>query len=225
MKRRRTFVDRGDAGRQLATALKGYDGDDVVVLAIPRGGVILGYEVAQRLNARLDILVPRKLRAPKNPELAIGAVTEDDIVQLNARLVAYLNVSRRYIDAECALQRAEIRRRTAFYRGDSPFPTLTGRVIIIVDDGIATGSTIRAALTSVRTHAPRSMVLAVPVAPQSTIRELERDADRIVCLMTPEPFFAIGQFYQAFPQTSDAEVTRLLRLNLSEQDRHSSVPQ
>jgi predicted phosphoribosyltransferase len=218
------FEDRVDAGTQLAAALAVYAGDDVVVLGIPRGGVVVGYEVARRLDARLDVLVPRKLRAPSNPELAIGAVTEDGTVQLNARLVAYLDVPQRYLDAECARQRREIQRRVARYRGDAPFPTLTDRVVIVVDDGIATGSTIRAALASIRTHAPRAVVLAVPVAPPATISELARDADRVVCLATPEPFFAIGQFYRAFPQTSDAEVTRLLRLNRGESDRPATAP-
>lgn len=217
------FEDRVDAGTQLATALEGYAGGDVVVLGIPRGGVVLGYEVARRLRAPLDVIVPRKLRAPSNPELAIGAVTEDGTVQLNARLIAYLDVSQRYLETETARQREEIQRRVARYRGDAPFPTLTDRVVIIVDDGVATGSTVRAALASIRTHAPREVVLAVPVAPPATVQELARVADRVVCLATPEPFFAIGQFYRAFPQTRDAEVTRLLQVNRAELDRHAGV--
>ena len=149
---------------------------------------------------------------------------EDGTVQLNARLIAYLDVPQRYIEAETTRQREEIQRRVARYRGDAPFPTLTGRVVIIVDDGIATGSTVRAALASIRTHAPREVVLAVPVAPPATVQELARVADRVVCLETPKPFFAIGQFYRAFPQTSDAEVTRLLRLNRGEPDRPAAAP-
>lgn len=210
------FSDRVEAGKMLTSALMDYAGGDAVVLAIPRGGVVVGYEVANKLRLCLDLIVPRKIGAPHNPELAIGAVTEDGIVMIENRLVEYLGVSRSYIEEECDMQRLEIIRRLKRYRGDLPYPNLQGRVVIIVDDGIATGATIRAALASVRKKGPQSVVIAVPVAPLSTIRGLEEAADRVVCLSTPEPFFAVGQFYRNFPQTSDGDVKRLLRLNREE---------
>jgi len=212
------FSDRVVAGNRLASALMDYAGGDAVILAIPRGGVVVGYEVAHKLKLRLDIIVPRKIGAPHNPELAIGAVTEDGTIMLDHRLVEYLGVSESYIEGECDRQRLEIKRRLKRYRGDAPYPNLKGRVVIIVDDGIATGSTIRAALASIRKKDPKSVVIAVPVAPPSSIRDLEKEADRVICLSTPEPFFAIGQFYRDFLQTSDEEVKRLLRLNREEFD-------
>jgi predicted phosphoribosyltransferase len=210
------FTDRVEAGKMLAAALTDFAGGATIVLAIPRGGVVLGYEIAKELRHPLDVIVPRKLGAPSNPELAIGAVTEDGIVMLDQRLVAYLGVSERYIEEECERQRLEITRRLHRYRGDAPYPNLAGRTVILVDDGIATGATVRAALASIRKKDPTSIVLAVPVAPLSTMRELEDDADHVVCLQTPHPFYAIGQFYRDFPQTSDEEVIRLLQRNREE---------
>ena len=136
---------------------------------------------------------------------------------LDQRLVEYLKVPNSYIEKECDRQQLEIKRRLKLYRGDTPYPNLKGRVVIIVDDGIATGATIKAALASIRKKDPKSIIIATPVAPPSTIKELERDADRVVCISTPEHFFAIGQFYREFPQNSDEEVKRLLQLNREEQ--------
>ena len=210
------FSDRVEAGKMLAAALMDYAEGAAIVLAIPRGGVVLGYELANKLRLRLDIIVPRKLRAPHNPELAIGAITEDGIIMLDHRLVEYLAVSESYIEEESRRQRLEITRRLQRYRGDVPYPNLEGRAIILVDDGIATGATIRAALASIRKKEPKSIVLSVPVAPPSIIKDLERDADYIVCLSMPEPFYAIGRFYRDFPQTNDEEVIRLLQRNREE---------
>jgi predicted phosphoribosyltransferase len=212
------FSDRVDAGKKLASSLMEYAGRDVVVLAIPRGGVVVGYEVAHKLQLHLDIIVPRKIGAPQNPELAIGAVTEDGTIMLDHRLVEYLGVSKSYIEEACKRQRLEITRRLRLYRGDTPYPNLKGRVVIIVDDGIATGATVKAALASIRKKDPKLIVIATPVAPLSTIKELERDADRVVSISIPERFFAIGQFYKDFPQNSDEEVKRLLQLNREEHE-------
>ena len=206
------FVDRVDAGRRLASALKDLVDKDAAVLAIPRGGVVVGYEVAKALDLPLDIIIPRKIGAPSNPELAIGAMTEDGTVLLDERIVESLRVSEEYIRQESEAQKLEIQRRLTLYRGDVPYPILENRSVIIVDDGIATGSTMKAALVSVRNRGARSVVVAIPVGPPSTIRELEEKADMVVCLRTPEPFYAIGQFYANFAQTLDEQVTRLLKL-------------
>jgi predicted phosphoribosyltransferase len=204
------FANRVDAGRRLASALDKFAESDAIVLAIPRGGVVVGYEIARKLNLSLDIVVPRKIGAPHNPELAIGAVTEDGTIQLNNNLVQYLSVSKDYIEQACEQQRLEITRRLKRYRGDIPYPNLTKRIVIIVDDGVATGATIQAALASIRKKKPALIVVAIPVAPPSIIEDLQKKADRVICLSIPEFFSAVGQFYRNFRQTSDEEVKRLL---------------
>lgn len=214
------FNNRVEAGKKLASELKAYAEKDTVVLAIPRGGVVVGYEVARLLEVALDIIVPRKIGAPMNPELAIGAVTEDGTIIVDRRLVEYMGVPESYIKEESERQRAEIRRRLRLYRGDYPYPNLKDRGVIIVDDGIATGATVKAALASVRKRGVKSVVVAIPVGPLSTIEELKEDADSVVCLSTPEPFYAIGQFYEDFDQVSDDEVIRLLKLSRSESEGH-----
>jgi len=211
-----TFNDRVDAGRRLALALSGYKGRDLVVLAIPRGGVVVGYEVARELNVPLDVVIPHKIGAPGNPELAIGAVTQDGTTILDRELVRYLQVPDSYLRREIESQIREINRRITRYRGDRSMPTLNGKVVIIVDDGVATGATVRAAIRSIRKQNPSSIVVAVPVGPSDTIEQLRREADDMVCLSTPEPFLAIGQFYRHFDQTSDEEVVRLLELSKKE---------
>jgi len=176
----------------------------------------VGYEVAHALRIPLDIIIPRKIGAPGNPELAIGAVTEDGTIILDRKIVEYLTVSRAYIEEESRRQLLEIERRLRLYRGLVPYPNLENRRVIIIDDGVATGSTIKAALASVRKRGAKSIVIAVPVGSPSTIMELEEEADRVVCLSTPEPFYAIGQFYTNFTQTTDEEVIRLLKLSREE---------
>lgn len=188
-------------------------GKGAVVLAIPRGGVVVGFEVAHALNISLDLIIPRKIRAPDNPELAIGALTEDGTVILDDELVKYLQVSEEYVREESERQRLEIERRLKLYRGDAPYPSLKNREVVIVDDGIATGSTMKAAVASVRMRGAKTILVAVPVGPFSSIEELKREADNVICLYTPEPFHAIGQFYEDFTQTSDEEVRRLLMLS------------
>jgi putative phosphoribosyl transferase len=204
------FANRVEAGKRLASALAESVSKDGIVLAIPRGGVVVGFEIARALGLSLDVIVPRKIGAPYNPELAIGAITEDGTIILDKDLVKQLGVSKAYIKKESERQRLEIQRRLILYRGDIPRPKLKDREVIVVDDGIATGSTMKAALASVRKSGAKTVVVAVPVGPPSTIKELEKQADRVVCLYTPEPFYAIGEFYEDFAQIENDEVTELL---------------
>ena len=210
------FSDRKEAGEILAEKLEKLRLENPVVLAIPRGGVVVGYEVARKLKAPLDVIVPRKLGAPGNPELAIGAVAEDGAIILDSSLIDYLEVDEGYIKKEKERQVKEIKRRLNVYRGRFSRLEIERRDVVIVDDGIATGATIRAAIASVRKRKPASLTLAVPVAPPSTIEKLREEVDRIVCVSTPEPFFAIGRFYTDFRQTTDEEVIRLLEKNRRE---------
>ncbi len=207
----RLFANRVEAAERLASVLSDTISKGAVVLAIPRGGVVVGFEVARILGLSLDVIVPRKIGAPGNPELAIGAMTEDGTTILDQGLVSYLQVSEEYIEEESRRQRMEIERRLKLYRGTMQPLDLKNRDIIIVDDGIATGSTMKAALASVRKSGAKTITVAIPVGPVSTIRELEKMADRVVCLYTPEPFYAIGEFYEDFAQTENEEVAELLR--------------
>lgn len=207
------FSDRVDAGKRLAKALSIFAGKNGLVLAIPRGGVVVGYEIAQALELPLDVIVPHKLGAPYNPELAIGAITEDGSTVLDDNLIAYLDVSQDYIFEESERQKKEIERRIALYHQNRPSLDLKGKDVIVVDDGIATGSTMKAALLSVKNKGAATITVAIPVGPPSTIRELEKRANRVVCLYMPEYFQAIGQFYDDFSQTTDDEVIGLLREN------------
>lgn len=215
------FEDRVEAGHKLAKGLLQYKGKDAIVLAIPRGGVVVGYEVANELGAALDVIIPHKIGAPGNTELAIGAVTQDGTLMLNSQLIEHLQVSENYIQSEAERQRKEIERRMAKYRGNKEYPRLKGRIAILVDDGVATGATLRAAIASIRKNKPASLVLAVPVGPPDTIEALRNEVDTVVCLGTPEPFFAIGQFYRSFSQTSDEEVIRLLSRAESQLKTHN----
>ena len=207
------FTDRVEAGKRLALSLKDFSGKKGVVLAIPRGGVVVGSVIAKALHLPLDVIIPRKLGAPDNPELAIGAVAEDGTAILDAKLIKYLGVSREYIKEETERQKNEIERRLKLYRQDTSYPDLEGLDVIVVDDGIATGSTMKAALASVKNRGAASVTVAVPVGPPSTIQELNEMADRVVCLYMPEFFQAIGEFYDDFTQTSDEEVIEMLREN------------
>ncbi len=204
--------NRKEAGQKLVPQLLDYKGKDVVVLAIPRGGVVLGYEIARALGAPLDIVVPRKIGAPGNPELAIGAIAEDGTVVLDEGLVQMFRVSNEYLEIERTAEMAEIRRRTLAFRGGLPPLDLSNRVVILVDDGLATGATMKAAVASVRKRGASRIVVAVPVAPPDTVRELSKMIEHVVCPIVYEPFMAIGQFYDDFAQVEDDEVVRLLRL-------------
>jgi putative phosphoribosyl transferase len=207
------FSDRADAGKRLVLALKGFNRKNGIVLAIPRGGVVVGFEIAKALGFPLDVIIPHKIGAPDNPELAIGAVAEDGTTILDDTLIAYLGVGREYIQAESERQRHEIQRRLKTYRQDESYPNLKGLDVIIVDDGIATGSTMKAALASVKNRGATSVTVAVPVGPPSTIEELNKQADSVAVVYAPEYFQAIGQFYADFSQTTDEEVVRLLEDN------------
>jgi predicted phosphoribosyltransferase len=205
------FSDRVDAGKRLAAALTDFRGKESVVLAIPRGGVVVAYQIAEALDLPLDVIIPHKLGAPDNPELAIGAVAEDGSAVLDKQLIAYLGVDNRYIEQEKQRQREEIERRLKVYRQSMAQRELKGKDVIVVDDGIATGSTMKAALLSVKNQGAKSVTVAIPVGPPSTIEELKRFADRVICLYTPEYFQAIGQFYNDFNQTTDEKVIELLK--------------
>jgi putative phosphoribosyl transferase len=208
---RRGFADREDAGERLAAALSSLSLDPpVVVLAIPRGGLEIGAEVARKLDAPLDVVIPRKVGAPGNPELGLGAVAEGVRV-LDERLIRALDVSPGYLEQEIARQENEISRRTSAYRGDLPATSIHGTTAVVVDDGVATGGTATAALRWARRAGAKSVVFAVPVAPVDAARRLETEADRVVVLLTPQRFFAVGQWYGSFPQVSDERVVELLR--------------
>jgi len=205
------FFDRDDAGRKLARAL-GDLPEDALILGIPRGGVIVARAIADVLDRPLDVLVVRKLGAPHNPELAIGAIGPKGTVSLDENVLRALQgVSPEYIQREAAAQMAEIERRMRLYRDDAPYPDVRGRCCVVADDGIATGSTARAALRWLRGAEAQPVVLAVPVAPERTAQDLEKEADRVVVLHTPPTFVAVGQWYARFDQVEDDEVVASLK--------------
>jgi putative phosphoribosyl transferase len=203
------FRDRSDAGSRLAEALAHLEGEDVVVLGIPRGGVEVAAEVASARVWPLDIVVPRKIGAPGNPELGLGAIAPGVRV-LDERMLRTLNVPERYLEEEIAAQEEEIRRRTEAYRGGRPPVSVAGKVAVVVDDGVATGGTAVAAVRWARAAGASRVILAIPVAPREAVARLSKEADEVVVVATPEPFFAVGQWYGRFPQTSDREVVELL---------------
>lgn len=205
------FLNRADAGRRLAGVLTGVRDADAIVLGLPRGGIPVGYEIAQALGVPLDVILVRKVGLPAQPELAMGAIGEDGVRLVNTEVTAAEKVSERVFAEVEQRERAELRRRAERYRLDRPRAAVAGRTAIVVDDGIATGSTARAACQVARAHGAARVMLAVPVAPRGTVAALSQVADQVVCLESPEPFYAIGQWYQDFSQTSDAEVVRLLR--------------
>ena len=216
MTRALQYRDREDAGQVLAAAVRleldaKLPAGKPLVLAIPRGGVPVGRDVAAALVADLDIVVPRKLGAEGNPEYAIGAVMQDGTLYLNPEALSITGASPEYIEAEKSREMKEAGRRLEAYRGGRREPALAGRVVIVVDDGIATGATMIAALRWVRSRGARVVVAAAPVAPPDTVEELRQEADSVVCPHTPEPFYAIGAFYDSFVQVSDEEVKEMLR--------------
>lgn len=205
------FQDREDAALQLAARLKGRDLYDPLVLAIPRGGIATGAVLARQLGAELDIVLSRKLRAVGQPELAIGAVAENGEVYLNPYAVECLDITQEDLAEECEHQLKEIAGRKQLFRAARPQAKIAGRTVIVTDDGIATGSTMIAALQAVRAQSPRELIVAVPVASPDRLAEVHRHADDVVCLLAPESFWAVGQFYEDFTQVEDEEVVRLLR--------------
>ena len=208
---RERFQDRIEAGQRLARALMHLRGPDTVVLGVPRGGVIVAAEVARALEAPLDVVLSRKLGAPDQPELAIGAVVSGGQRLLDDTAIRYLGVPLEYVERETERQLEEIQRRVELYRGGRPAVDIRGKTVIVVDDGIATGYTVRAALVGLRNQEVGRLVVAVPVAPGSTCEDLRRLADEVVCLNTPDPFVAVGAWYEDFEQNTDGEVIRLLR--------------
>lgn len=205
------FKDRVTAGRELADALSHYAGrGDVIVLGLPRGGVPVALQVAEILGVSLDLMLVRKLGLPGHKELAMGAIATGGSSVLNEDVVRYYNISAEVIEAATAEERQELQRRERLYRGERPVPELRDRCVILVDDGLATGATMRAAVLALRQQAPAQIVVAVPVAPPDTVALLRAIVDEIVCLATPEPFWGVGRWYQDFAQTTDAEVRELL---------------
>lgn len=206
------FRDRQDAGRHLAAALGSYAGrDDVLILALPRGGVPVGYEVARALGAPLDVMQVRKLGVPGHEELAMGAIASGGVRILSEGVVETLGIPERVIATVAAAEEQELDRRERVYREGRPFPEVRGRTVILVDDGLATGSTMRAAAAALRAHGAGRLVAAVPVAPRESCDALRDLVDEVICAVTPEPFLAVGEWYEDFTQTSDADVQDLLR--------------
>jgi predicted phosphoribosyltransferase len=208
----RLFQDRRDAGRLLASGLEHYRGrPDVVVLALPRGGVPVAYEVATALGATLDVFLVRKLGVPGHEELAMGAIASGGEVVLNDDVVRGLGIAPEVVQRVAEEEGRELVRRERAYREGRPPPEVTGKIVILVDDGLATGSSMRAAISALRKLRPARIVVAVPAAPGSTCQELTAEVDEVLCATTPSPFFAVGQSYWDFTQTTDEEVRQLLR--------------
>jgi len=203
------YRDRQHAGRVLATLLAQYrDKKDVLILALPRGGVAVGYEISRALRAPLDIFLVRKLSLPGHEEYAIGAIASGGVQVFNNLADSVINQEE--LDAEIAKEWSELRRREKLYRGLRAAQTLQNRCVIVVDDGLATGSTMRAALIAIRRQHPSHLAVAVPVGPQNTCQSLRDQADEVICALTPTPFYSVGMWYQNFPQASDDEVCLLL---------------
>lgn len=206
------FKNRKDAGTQLAEGLKEYIGqENVLVLALPRGGVVTGVEIANRLNAPLDVLIVRKIGHPWQPELAVGAISETGSIVYNEEVVSSVGVTKEYLRGEAARQREEIARRQQLYRGGRKLVNLRGKTVILVDDGVATGATMKAAVETLKREQVGKLVVAVPVAPPSPAAELQRMVDVFVCQAMPEDFMSVGSYYEDFKQVTDADVMQLLQ--------------
>lgn len=204
------FRDRSDAGRALAAALMHHADHEVMVLALPRGGVPVAFEVAVRLAAPLDVFLVRKLGVPGHEELAMGAIASGGIQVVNESLIARLGISRRALETVITRERRELQRRELAYRDGRAPLEVAGRTVILIDDGLATGSTMKAAIAGLRKLGPGRIVVAVPVAAQESCAEIGAQVDELVCLATPEPFYGVGLWYDQFPQIDDAEVHALL---------------
>ncbi len=207
------FRNREEAGELLAAELGRYrDDPTAVILALPRGGVAVGYQVSLALHVPLDVLITRKIGAPDNPEYAMGAVSETGAVYWNRDALRGLRLSHLQLEQAIHAQKDEVARRVALYRQGRPFPDLTDRTVILVDDGIATGATFFASVETVRQRKPRRLIGAIPVGPSSTLREVRPLLDELVVLMVPDPFYAVGNFYENFAQVEDREVLQYLNL-------------
>ncbi len=205
------FNDRREAGKKLAHALKAYSNQsDTLVVALPRGGVVVAYEVAKLLKLPLDLVCPRKIGAPFNPELAIGAVTETGEGIFSNDLIAEFGISESYLKGAIEKEKKEAQWRLDHYRQGRPPRQIAGKTVIVIDDGLATGSTMLAAIKTLRAEKAGHIVMAIPVAPPDTFERLRKEVDGAICLATPLSFFAVGQFYNHFDQTSDSEVIKLM---------------
>ena len=215
------FTDRRHAGRVLASRLTKYAGrGDVIVLALPRGGVPVAYEVAAALGAPMDVFLVRKLGTPGHRELAMGAIASGGVRVVNEDVVQWYGISEAAIDRIAREEQEELERRERAYRDDRPAPDLTNRIVVLIDDGLATGSTMRAAVQAVRARRPARVVIAVPVGAPQTCAELALSADEVICARMPEPFSAVGQWYLNFEQTDDAEVRELLQKSSATPQAH-----
>jgi predicted phosphoribosyltransferase len=218
------FRDRRDAGRQLAAELAAYaNRPEVLVLALPRGGVPVAYEVARALKAPLDVFLVRKLGLPGQEELAMGAVASGGVRVLNRDVVEALRIPDELIDAVARRELQELERRERLYRGNRPFPDVHGKTVILVDDGLATGSTMRAAAEVLRQQGPARLIVAVPAGSPQTCDEFRDEVDEVVCAITPDPFYAVGVWYDDFSQTTDEEVRSLLAAAQHQQPARSSA--
>jgi predicted phosphoribosyltransferase len=220
------FQDRYEAGRELARLLGVYAGrQDVLVLALPRGGVPVGFEVARALRAPLDVFIVRKLGVPGHEELAMGAIASGDVVVLNDEVINDLQIPPRVIELVAAAEKEELDQRERLYRDNRLPPDPGGRIVILVDDGLATGSTMRAAIEALRSQAPARTVVAVPLAAPQTCAAFRLEVDEIVCARTPDPFYAVGLWYDDFSPTTDQEIHRLLRRSRQEEAGASQTEQ
>jgi predicted phosphoribosyltransferase len=208
------FHDRIDAGKMLANDLKEFANlPDTIVLALPRGGVPVAYEIAKTISAPLDVFIVRKLGVPDHEELAMGAIASGGTIVFNNDILNQFHIPETAINRVIQAEEKELNRRELSYRRNRPFPALAGKTIILVDDGIATGATMRAAIQALRKHEPATIIVAVPVAANSTCKEIQKLVDQLICLISPTEFNAVGQWYDDFPQTTDEEVDALLNRN------------
>jgi putative phosphoribosyl transferase len=204
------FIDRKDAGEKLSKELEKYKAENPIVLAIPRGGIVTAYETIKKFRLQWDLIIPRKIGLPHNKEIAIGAMSLDGTYLLNEKYIDLLNISQEYIKNEIFEQMEEIKRRLIKYKGNENFPNIKNKTVIIIDDGIATGFTIQAAIKSIKKHDAKKIILAVPVAPQDTVSLLKENVDEVICLLIPDEFYAVGLSYKSFEQTTDEEVFNLI---------------
>ena len=205
------FNDRADAGKKLAKKLSEYaNRSDVIILALPRGGVPVAFEVAKELNVKMDVFIVRKLGVPGNEELAMGAIASDNIRVLNEDVIRSFQIPQSVIDEVAVNELRELERRERLYRGNRPKPDISGSTVILIDDGFATGATMRAAAAAVKTKNPAKIVIAVPTAASDTCSAFENEVDKTICVATPEPFYGVGAWYEDFSQTTDKEVCELL---------------
>jgi putative phosphoribosyl transferase len=204
------FKDRTDAGVKLSEKLEKFKNENAIVLAIPRGGIITAYETIKKFRFEWDLIIPRKIGLPHNKEIAIGAISLDGTYIFNEKYINALNISQEYIKNEIFEQTGEIKRRLIKYKRNENFPDVKNKIVILIDDGIATGFTIQAAIKSIINHSAKKIILATPVAPQDTISLLEKIVDEVICLIIPDEFHAVGLFYKNFEQTTDEEVFNII---------------